>query len=151
VSRGSQLSDLPLVDAAVPRTATFREAAQALCTSGLSAIAVVDEQRRVVGLFTEDDFLAGLFPGYLAELHHTAFAPAELEAATARAREAAGQPVDRHMRTPTVIEADSSALHAAEVFLHCEWGALAVVENERFVGMLAQVEFCRRLLPTLES
>ena len=143
------LSELPLVDAAVPRSASFREAAQVLCASGLSAIAVIDERRRVVGLFTEDDFIAGLFPGYLAELYHTAFAPEQL-AATARARETAEEPVERHMREPILVEVDSSMLHAAEVFLHCEWGALAVVESERFVGMLAQVEFCRRLLPALE-
>jgi CBS domain-containing protein len=150
VNAAPRLSDLPLLDAAVARLATFREAAQTLCASGLSAIAVLDEQRRVVGLFTEDDFLAGLFPSYLAELHHTAFARDELEAASARAREAANEPVEQHMRPPVLIDAESSTLHAAEVFLHCEWGALAVVENERFVGMLVQVEFCRRLLPALE-
>jgi CBS-domain-containing membrane protein len=142
-------SFLPRVDAAVPRSATFREAAHVLCASGLSAIAVLDEHRRVVGLFTEDDFLAGLFPSYLAELRHTAFAPEELEAATARALTTAGEPVERHMRPPVAVEAGSSTLHVAEVFLHCDWGALALVERGRFVGMLAQFEFCRRLLPAL--
>jgi len=146
-----RVSDLPVVDAVVPRSASFREAARVLCTSGLSAIAVVDEQGRLVGLFTEDDFLAGLFPGYLAELHHTAFAREELEATSARARQTANEPVERHMRPPVLVDVDSSTLHAAEVFLHCEWGALAVVEGERLVGMLAQIEFCRRLLPGLES
>jgi CBS domain-containing protein len=146
-----RLSDLPLADIAVPVTATFREAARSLCTNGLSAIAVLDDRRRVVGLFTEDDFLAGLFPGYLADLRHTAFAREELEAVSARARTTASEPVDRHMRPPVLVEIDSSTLHAAEVFLHCEWGAVAVVEGDRFVGMLSQVEFCRRLLPALES
>jgi CBS domain-containing protein len=151
VTAALHLSELPLIDAGVARTASFREAAQALCVSGLSAIAVVDEEHRVVGLFTEDDFLAGLFPSYLAELHHTAFAREEFDAASARVRDAAKEPVDQHMRPPVTIDAESSTLHAAEVFLHCEWGALAIVEGERYVGMLAQVEFCRRLLPALES
>jgi CBS domain-containing protein len=151
VNASPRLSDLSLADAAVARTATFRDAAQTLCESGISAVAVLDEQRRVVGMFTEDDFLAGLFPGYLAELHHTAFAGERLLSTTERRREAADEPVVRHMRAAILIDASSSPLHAAEVFLHCEWGAIAVVEGDRFVGMLAQVEFCRRLLPALES
>src|SRR5919108_3408420 len=146
-----RLQELELVDASVARTATFGDAATALCASALSAVVVLDEQRRVVGLFTEDDLLAGLFPRYLDELRHTAFAPNDVQAAADRAREAASEPVERHMRDPITIEVDSSVLHAAEVFLHCEWGALAVVEVDRFVGMLAQVEFCRRLLAALGS
>jgi CBS domain-containing protein len=145
------LPELTLVEAAVPRSATFGDAAAALGANALSAVAVVDEARRVVGLFTEDDLLAGLFPRYLGELRHTAFAPDDTHAATKRIREAAREPVERHMRDPITIEFDSSALHAAEVFLHCEWGALAIVEEGRFVGMLAQVEFCRRLLQALDS
>ncbi len=146
-----RLRELELVEAAVPRSATFGDAATALGASALSAVAVLDKGDRVVGLFTEDDLLAGLFPRYLDELRHTAFAPDDIQAATDRAREAATEPVERHMRDPITIEVDSSALHAAEVFLHCEWGALAVVEEDRFVGMLAQVEFCRRLLQALGS
>jgi CBS domain-containing protein len=145
-----RLRELGLVGASVERSATFGEAARALGGSGLSAIAVLDAERRVAGLFTEDDFLAGLFPRYLGELRHTAFAPEEVEAASRRAREVAAEPVAPHMREPVTIEADSSTLHAAQVFLHCEWGALAVVERGRFLGMLSQVEFCRRLLPELD-
>lgn len=145
------LRDLPLVDASVSRSATFGDAAHTLVASGLSAVAVVGDDGRVVGLFTEDDFLAGMFPRYLAELRHTAFAPDVISAATDRARQAADEPVERHMRRPITLESASSLFHAAEIFLHCEWGALAIVEGGRFVGMLAQVEFCRRLLPALDA
>jgi CBS-domain-containing membrane protein len=145
-----RLRELEPVDASVPRTATFGEAAEALAASGLSAVAVLDERGHVAGLFTEDDFLAGIFPRYLGELRHTAFVPDDLESATERARAVAGEPVERHMRKAVTVEADTSAIHAAEVFLHCEWGAVALVDaDERYVGMLSQVEFCRRLLPTL--
>jgi CBS domain-containing protein len=146
-----RLRELGPVDLSVARSATFGEAARRLLESGLSAIAVLGDDRRVEGLFTEDDFLAGLFPRYLVELRHTAFAPDEIEAVTRRAREVASESVADHMRAPIVIEADSSAIHAAEIFLHCEWGALAVVDDGRFLGMLSQAEFCRRLLPDLES
>jgi CBS-domain-containing membrane protein len=150
VTESLRLTELPLVDAAVVGSASFRDAADVLCASGLSAIAVLDDERRVVGVFTEDDLVAGLFPSYLAELRHTAFTREGIDAVTARAARSAREPVTRHMRPAALLEAASSLLHAAEVFLHCEWGAVAVVEDERFVGMLAQVDFCRRLLQVAE-
>jgi CBS domain-containing protein len=146
------LRELELVDASVPRSATFGDAAATLAATGASAVAVLDERGRVTALFTEDDLLAGLFPGYLRELRHTAFVPDDAESLAERARAVAGNPVHRHARRPITVEADRSAIHAAEVFLHCEWGAVAVVENDgRYVGMLAQVELCRRLLAAVEA
>jgi hypothetical protein len=40
-------------------------------------------------------------------------------------------------------------MHVAERFLHSPWGALAVVEKERFVGMVDQVDFVESLLREL--
>ena len=145
------LRDTNLVDASVPRTATFADAARMLCATEVSAIAVVDENRRVVGLFTDDDMLRGMFPGYIGDLHHTAFLKHDVAALAAHLEKAGADPVARHMRKPMAIEADSDAAHVAERFLHCEWGALAVVENQRFLGMLDQVEFCRSLLRRAEA
>jgi len=125
-------------------------AVRALNERGVPIALVTNQSGVARGLFTEDDFLAGIFPRYLGELRHTAFVPDDLESATERARAVAGEPVERHMRKAVTVEADTSAIHAAEVFLHCEWGAVALVDDDgRYVGMLAQVEFCRRLLPTL--
>jgi CBS domain-containing protein len=138
-----------ITGAAVPETATFIEAARILAAHPSAAVAVVDRAGRVVGLFTQDDMLAGLFPGYLPELRHTAFLHEGLDALAARAESAGGDAVTRHMRPPLTIEVDASAAHVAERFLHCEWGALAVVEGDRFVGMLDQGEFCRTILSRL--
>ena len=135
----------------VPEWATFLEAARRLAEHELAAIAVVDEADRVVGLFTQDDMLAGLFPGYLSELKHTAFLKEDLDALAGRAETAGGQPVTKHMRKPLTVDVEASAAHVAERFLHCEWGAVAVVENERFVGMLDQGEFCRTILARLST
>lgn len=140
------LSQLELLDVSVPKTASFAEAAETLLRSGLSAIAVLDERRRVVGFFTEDDLLKGLFPGYLGELQHTAFLRDDVAALAQRAREVAREPVARHMRKPVTVDQQDAGAHVAERFLHCEWGALAVVEHGRFVGMVRQVDFCRALL-----
>jgi CBS domain-containing protein len=135
----------------VPRNATFLEAARTLVSRELSAIAVLDDEQRVVGLFTHDDLLAGLFPGYLGELRHTAFLQEGLDALAARAETAGADLVGEHMRKPLTVDVDASAAHVAERFLHCEWGALAVVERERFVGMLAEPEFCRMILGRLRA
>ncbi len=143
------LRDTRLVRASVPRTGTFLDAARALFGTGISAIAVVDADERVVGLFTDDDLLRGLFPGYLADLHHTAFVREEPDALAARIEEASGEPVERYMRKPMTVDVGASALHVAERFLHSPWGALAVVENERFLGMVDEVDFVENLMRQL--
>jgi CBS domain-containing protein len=145
----SPLRHTKLVEASVPHTATFLEAARAFFGRGISAIAVVDAERRVVGLFTDDDLLRGLFPAYLGELHHTAFVREEPDALAARMEEARGKPVERFMREPIMVDIGASALHVAERFLHSPWGALAVVEDERFVGMVDEVDFVETLMTQL--
>jgi CBS domain-containing protein len=140
-----KLRDIPLVDASVPRTATFHQAARTLAEHGVSAIAVLGDDGRVVGLFAADDLLRGLFPRYLQELRHTAFLELEPAPLSARLEQAAADPVTDHMREAATVDLGSSAIHVAERFLHLEAGALAVVEDERFVGMLEQSTFCRAL------
>src|SRR5918999_399333 len=96
------LAQIELVDASVPRSASVAEAAHALLDSGVSAIAVVDTDGRVVGLFTDDDVLRAVLPGYVRELRHTAFLESEeaVEALAARADKLSAETVERHMREP---------------------------------------------------
>ena len=145
----SPLRETRLVQASIPRRASFLEAATALFGTGISAIAVVDEREHVVGLFTDDDLLRGVFPGYLDDLHHTAFVLEEQRALAARLEAASTNRVDRYMRKPMTVDIDASTMHVAERFLHSPWGALAVVEKERFVGMVDQVDFVESLLREL--
>ena len=140
------LPDIELVPASVARSATFLEAAEALTRHSVPTIAVVDDEEGVVGLFGGEDLLRGLFPGYLADLRHTAFASDDPGVLAERARAVSSQPVEKHMRKPVTVDADASAIHVAERFLHCDFGALAVVEEEKFVGMLSRADFCRAVL-----
>jgi CBS domain-containing protein len=144
------LRELQLLPVSVRRGAPFLEAARALLDAETSAIAVLGDEDRVVGVFTDDDFLRGLFPGYLEELHYTAFLVEDGELLLASIEAAAGEPVDRYMRDPVTVEIDSSVAHVVERFLHTPWGAVAVVENGRFVGMIDQVAFIRQLLRRLD-
>lgn len=140
------LREITLAPGSVPASATFREAATTLRESRLPAIAVVDQDGRVVGLFTDVDLLRGLFPAYLGELRHTAFLPDDPYAMARRATEVAAEPVTGHARKPHELELDTSSAHAAERFLHCEEGALPVVDHGRFVGMLPRAEFALAML-----
>jgi CBS domain-containing protein len=140
------VSDIELVPASVPRTATFLEAAEELVSHPVTTIAVLDDESRVIGLFGDADLLRGIFPRYLAELRHTAFADDDAGLLAERARAVAGDAVERLMQAPLVLDEASSATHAAERFLHCDHGALPVTSGGRFVGMLGRAELCRAVL-----
>jgi CBS domain-containing protein len=144
------LRDMHLLPVAVGADAGFLHAARALLAAHSSAIAVVDRDDHVVGLFTDDDLLRGLFPQYLGELRHTAFLVNEAQALRASIEAAAAEPVSRYMREPVTVEIDASAAHVVERFLHTPWGAIAVVEAGRFVGIVGQLEFTERLMEQLD-
>ena len=147
----STLHDIALVDASVDVSATFAEAARALSASRLSALAVLDEGR-VVGLFTDEELLLGISPRYLDALRHTAFLETELPSLRERASEVREEPVRKHMRPPITIELEGSSMHAAERFVHCDEGALPVVDDDdRFIGMLSRTEFAHALLKRLSE
>jgi CBS-domain-containing membrane protein len=144
------LRDIHLLGVSVRTDTGFLHAARALLAAHTSAIAVVDNQERVVGLFTDDDLLRGLFPRYLGELHHTAFLVNEGQALQASIETVAAEPVSRYMRKPVAVDIDASDAHVVERFLHTPWGAIAVVEARRFVGMVGQLEFTERLIEHLD-
>jgi CBS domain-containing protein len=145
----STLHDIELVPASVDVSATFDEAARALSENRLPAVAVLD-QGRVVGLFTDEEVLLGVSPKYLDELRHTAFLETELPSLREQAASVRAEPVRKHMRKPITVELDSSSLHAAERFVHCDEGAIAVVDDDgRFVGMLSRAEFAYAMLRRL--
>lgn len=141
------LREIELVPVSVRSDAPFLEAARSLLAAHTSALAVVDDHDHVMGMFTDDDLLRGLFPRYLDELRHTAFLTEELLQASIQA--VAGEPVASYMRGAETIEIDAAPAHVVERFLHTPWGALAVVEGGRFLGMVGQLEFTEQLLGRL--
>lgn len=138
----SVVRDLPLSNASIAHSATFREAARELAASGLPAIAVLDADGRVQGVFTQDAELRGIFPGYLGELRHTAFLGDDDEALVERARAVRDEPVRKHVTAAPVLDAEHSRTHAAELFLHSGLGALPVVDGGTYAGMLHQRVLC---------
>lgn len=138
--------DLVLTDASVPETARLAEAVAVLFEARVPAIAVVDDARRVLGVLSERDVLRAVFPGYLAEIRHTAFLQddtAALEEIAGRARD---RPVREFVRATEVLRAEDSQIHAAERLMHSGDDALPVVDGERYVGMLSVAGLCHARL-----
>ena len=137
----TQLRDLPLVPASVRDTASFAEAAVELTRAGLPAIAVLDAEGAVAGVFTSDGLLRGWYPPYLSELRHTAFLDDDAAVAE-RAEQVGAEPVHRFIEAAQPLDAADSRVHAAERFLHAKVEALPVVEGGRFLGMLSIGALC---------
>lgn len=147
----SILEAMELVDAAVSRDATYAEASRVLAASEAPTVALLDDDRKVVGLFGIEQALRGCMPGYLLELRHTAFAHDDLDSLAERAREVWPEPVAKHAVDPVTVDLRASAVHVAEIFLHEGIAGVAVVESERYVGMLGRAAFARALIRRAEE
>jgi CBS domain-containing protein len=148
----AELRDLLLVDAAVPEAASFADAVAALFAANVPAIAVLDPGREVVGIVAEGDLIRAVFPGYLGELHHSAFLPDDLAELDERARLARAEPVVRYARRSELLREDDSQTHAAERFIHTGEHALPVVDADgRFRGMLSISALCHARLDRADA
>jgi CBS domain-containing protein len=147
----ADLRDLPLVDASVRDSATFGEAVSRLFDAQVPAIAVVTAEGRLVGIVSELDMLRAVFPGYLAELRHTAFLEDDPAALDERARNVRDRTVGELARRVEALDGDESETHAAERFLHSGEQALPVVEGGRLLGMLSIAALCHARLDRVEG
>ncbi len=145
------LRDVELVDASVRETETLAAAAARLFDANVPALAVVDEDGRVVGVFAEEDLLKAVFPGYLAEMQHTAFLSDDAAILGRLAHTIRERPIREFARKANLLRIDDSQLHAAERFMHTKEDALPVVEDDRFAGMLSIAALCRVRLDRAEG
>jgi CBS domain-containing protein len=140
------LRDLELTDASVNAAATLAEAVATLFEARVPAVAVLDDDRRVLGILSERDVLGASFPGYLAEIRHSAFLQDDESALDELAARARDRPVREVMRASVVLDASDSQIHAAERLLHSGDDALPVTADGRFVGMLSVAALCHARL-----
>ena len=147
----ADLRDLPLVDASVFQTATFAEAVARLFDAQVPALAVLAEDGRLVGVLSEVDVLRAVFPGYLADLGHTAFMEDDPAALDERARAVRGRSVREFTRSVETLDGDESETHAAARFLHTGEEALPVVDRDRFLGMLSIAALCHARIDRVDD
>jgi CBS domain-containing protein len=142
----ADLRDCPLVDASIRGGTSFRDAVSRLFEAQVPAIAVVDDDGRLLGVLAESDVLRAVFPSYIAELRHTAFMEDDERALDELALEVRDRPVTHFARAVTPLDGDESETHAAERFLHTGEQALPIVESGRFIGMLSMAALCHARL-----
>ena len=147
----ADLRDLPLVDASVRQTATFADAVARLFDAQVPALAVLAEDGRLLGVLSEVDVLRAVFPGYLADVGHTAFVEDDPAALDERARAVRTRRVGEFMRRVETLDGDESETHAAARFLHTGEEALPVVEGDRFLGMISIAALCHARLDRVDD
>jgi CBS domain-containing protein len=140
------LRDLDLTDASVHESATLAEAVAELFEARVPAVAVLGEGRRVLGILSERDVLGAVFPGYLAEIRHSAFLRDDAAALEALAERARDRPVRDFVRASEVLDASDSQIHAAERLMHSGDDALPVTDEGRFIGMVSVAGLCHARL-----
>lgn len=140
------LRDLDLTHASVPESAKLAEAVAELFAARVPTVAVLDAERRVLGVLSERDVLRAVFPGYLAEIRHTAFLPDDAAALEELAASARDRSVRDFVRESELLQASDSQIHAAERLMHSGDDALPVVDGGRFIGMLSVAALCHARL-----
>jgi CBS domain-containing protein len=129
---------------------TVADAVTTLIESGLPALAVVDREGRLRGIFGERELITALFPGYLGEIRHAGFLRHSLDAAFKRRLACAAEPLMRYLNREHVdVAPDVSDVQLAEMFLHHRVLVVPVVEDRRVVGLVTRADFFRHVADRL--
>jgi CBS domain-containing protein len=130
--------DAPLLYADDP----LADATPILLESGLPALAVVDRDERLVGIFGEREFMTAAFPGYLKELKFAGFVSHSLDDALERNEACRQDPVSKHMNTEHIdVGTDYSDLQIAETFIHHRVLILPVIDHGIVKGIITRSDF----------
>jgi CBS-domain-containing membrane protein len=114
--------------------------------SELPALPVVDDRRRLCGIFGEREFMAALFPGYVRQLGYAGFVPRKLDDALAKRATCAAEPIAKYMNTEHIdVSEDFSNLEVAETFLHHPVLILPVTRKRQVIGVITRADFFYRL------
>ena len=94
-------------------------AARKVVETGLPALPAVEHDGRFAGIFGEREFMAALFPAYVAELGSSRMISRRLDEAIERRLECAREPIRPYLtKAAILVEDDYSDTQLAELFLH---------------------------------
>jgi CBS domain-containing protein len=126
--------------------ATVEQAVRAILESELPALPVVNAEGQLVGVFGEREFLAALFPGYVAELRFAGFVPRGLDDALEKRAACRDEPVGEYMtRDHVEVGEDVSDVQVAETFLHHRVRILPVLGHQGLKGVITRGDFFTHL------
>lgn len=129
--------------ARVPEDATIGDVAELLAVTQASDIAVVDRDRRFIGVVSEGDVIRALIPDFdevLLARGSLADAGALFLETAQRVR---GEPITRLIiRNPLTLGPEDDLLRAAVIMVEKMIRRLPVVEEGRFLGTLSRGDLC---------
>lgn len=135
----------------VKQTATLRELNEILQKHSITALPVVDEEGRVVGMVTEGDLIRAVLPGYM-ELHENSLYLHDFEYLEERVHHVEEIPV-REIMTRKVISVTENTpiLQIGSTFLLRGIHRLPVMRGDRLVGIVSRSDIYRAIFGEVEE
>ena len=126
---------------------TVGRAARRVVEADLPALPAVDERGKFAGIFGEREFMAALFPGYVAELSSSAMISRGMDEAIDRRLECALEPIQRYLTVDSVlVEDDYSDTQLAELFLHHRVLVIPIATEGRVHAVVTREDYFHALV-----
>src|SRR5919106_6718015 len=121
-------------------------AARRVIEAHLPALPVVDDEGEFAGIFGEREFMAALFPGYVAELASAAVVSRNIDNAIERRETCREEPISKYLTTDHVLVEDNySDTQLAEIFLHHRVLIVPIATKGRVHAVVTRNDFFRAL------
>ncbi|HEX2359999.1 MAG TPA: CBS domain-containing protein [Solirubrobacterales bacterium] len=122
-------------------------AARRVVEADLPALPAVDEDGRFAGIFGEREFMAALFPGYVAELGSAGMVSRRMDEAIERRLDSALEPIRSYMTTDAVlVEDDYSDTQLAQLFLNHQVLIIPIATDGRVHAVVTRQDFFHALV-----
>jgi predicted transcriptional regulator len=121
-------------------------AATKVIESGFPGLPVIDEDGKYAGIFGEREFMAALFPGYVAELASSAMIKRSIDETIERRESCREESIRRYLTTDHVlVEDDFSDTQVVELFLHHRVLIVPIATDGRVHALVTRNEVFKAL------
>jgi predicted transcriptional regulator len=125
-------------------------AARRVIQADLPALPVVNEEGEFAGIFGEREFMAALFPGYVAELASARMVSRDIDATIDRRVTCRDEPVSAYLTTDHVLVEDNySDTQLAEIFIHHRVLIVPIATDGKVHAVVTRNEFFKALAEKL--
>lgn len=127
-------------------------AARRVHEAGLPALPAVERDGTFAGIFGEREFIAALFPGYLAELRSARMVTPSMDVAIDRRIDCAHEPVRLYLTPGGVVVGDEySDTQIAELFIHHRVLIVPIATRGHIHAVITRHAFFETLLRQLSA
>jgi predicted transcriptional regulator len=125
-------------------------AARRVIQADLPALPVVNEEGEFAGIFGEREFMAALFPGYVAELASARMVSRDIDATIERRVTCREEPISEYLTTDHVLVEDNySDTQLAEIFIHHRVLIVPIATDGKVHAVVTRNEFFKGLAEKL--